>query len=102
MYDRVCNENAKSSKELLELYIKNIFIKKIKKNDDIFGRWEEIVPPKFCQHLKIKEIKDDKLILIADHPAWAQKAKMSKNNILKNIKKAFPSTNIKTIHIICR
>ena len=27
MYDRVCNENAKSTKELLELYIKNILIK---------------------------------------------------------------------------
>ncbi len=102
MYDRVCNENAKSTKELLDLYIKNILIKKYKKNDDIYSRWDEIVSSKLSQHLKIKDIKDDKIIIIADHPAWAQKAKLSKNNILKNIKKAFPSTNIKTIHIICR
>jgi len=102
MYDRVCNENAKSTKELLELYIKNILIKKYNKNDDIYSKWNEIIPNKLSQHLEIKEIKDDKIILIADHPAWAQKAKLSKNNILQNINKTFPSTNIKTIHIICR
>lgn len=102
MYDRVCNEDAKSSKELLELYKKNILNLKITKNDDIYSKWNLIIPTKFIQHLKIKEIKDDCLIIIADHPAWAQKAKMSKNNILRNLKKEITTTNIKTIHIICR
>ncbi len=102
MDDRICKKDALSSKKLIDIYLNTVLKKKIPKKNEIYNKWEKIVSLKFSQHIKIKEIKDDCLILTADHPAWLQKANMSKNNILKKIKKEIPSTNIKTIHIIYR
>lgn len=102
MDDRICKGESISSKKLIDIYLNTVLKKKIPPKDDIYSNWEKIISLKFSKHLKIKEVKDGCLILIADHPAWQQKANMSKNNILKKINKLIPSTNIKTIHIICR
>lgn len=102
MDDRICKGDPISSKKLVDIYLKTVLNKKRPLNFEIYEKWDNIIQTKFKQHLKIKEIKDDVLILIADHPAWLQKANMSKKNILSKIKKEIPTTNIKSIHIICR
>jgi len=100
--ERICKENPISSKDLVELYLKTILKKKKPIDYQIYEIWDLILPENLKKHIKIKEVKDDILILIADHPAWLQKANMSKNTILRKIKKEIPSTNIKSVHIICR
>ncbi len=103
MDERLCKDNDSiSCKKLIDFYLDNVLKKRKPLNFEIYEKWDIIVQNKLREHLQIKEIKDDVLILAADHPAWLQKANMSKNNILKNIKKQIPLTNIKTIHIICR
>lgn len=102
MDDRICKDNAISTKNLIDIYLNTVLKKERPKKSEIYDKWDDIISNKFKHHLKIKEINNDKLILVADHPAWVQRANMSKNIILKNIKKEIPSSNIKTIHIICR
>jgi predicted nucleic acid-binding Zn ribbon protein len=102
MDNRICKDNPISSKQLVELYLNSVLKKKKPLNFEIYEKWDKIVQNKLKDHLKIKEVKDDVLILVADHPAWVQKANMSKKNILSKIKKEIPITNIKSIHIICR
>ncbi len=100
--NRICTDKPISSKQLVDLYLNNVLKKKKPLNFEIYEKWDIIVQNKLKDHLKIKEVKDDVLILVADHPAWVQKANMSKKNILSKIKKEIPITNIKSIHIICR
>lgn len=102
MDDRICKDNPISSKKLVEIYLNTILKKKKPLNFDLYEKWDIIIQNKLKDHLKIKEINDGVLILIADHPAWLQKANMSKKNILSKIKKEIPLTNITSIHIICR
>lgn len=102
MEDRICKENPISSKDLVDLYLKTLLKKKKNIDYKIYEIWDLIIQDNLKPHIKIKEVKDDELILIADHPAWLQKANMSKNTILRKIKKEIPSTNIKSVHIICR
>lgn len=102
MEDRICKDNPISSKKLVEIYLNTVLKNKKPLNYELYEKWDIIIQKKLKEHLKIKEINDDVLILIADHPAWLQKANMSKKNILVKIKKEIPITNIKSIHIICR
>lgn len=102
MKNRICKDKPISSKELVDLYLQNVLQKKKPLAFEISEKWDIIIKSKLKNHLKIKEIKDGVLILVADHPAWVQKANMSKKNILNNIQKEFPVSNIKSIHIICR
>lgn len=99
---RICPNEPMSSKELVEIFLKRLNVEKVYKESDIILNWNKKFGKEFKGHIKIKEIKLDTLILKADHPAWAQKANMKKNTILRKIKKEFPSTNIKSIQIICR
>lgn len=98
---RLCTEGPMSSKDLIQIFLTKLNITENYPDSDILLNWNETIGKDFQGHLRIKEIKRDILILKADHPAWAQKANMKKNVILRKIKKEFPKTQIKSIQIIC-
>ena len=98
--ERIATKDAMSSKQLIDIFLSKLKVENI---DDcsITLNWRKIVQGEYYKHLKVKEIKFNTVIVIADHPAWAQKANMSKNNMLKKIQKEFPTLGIKAIKIIC-
>lgn len=98
--ERIATKDAMSSKQLIDIFLSKLKVENI---DDcsITLNWRKIVQGEYYKHLKVKEIKFNTVIVIADHPAWAQKANMSKNTMLKKIQKEFPSLGIQAIKIIC-
>jgi predicted nucleic acid-binding Zn ribbon protein len=98
--ERIATKDAMSSKQLIDIFLSKL---KVENLDDcsITLNWKKIVQGEYYKHLKVKEIKFNTVIVIADHPAWAQKANMSKNTMLKKIQKEFPLLGIKAIKIIC-
>lgn len=102
MKDRICKDKPISSEQLVDYYLKEILKKEKPKSSNLYDKWDVILPENLKKHIQIKEIRDDVLILVADHPAWRQKANMNKRKILKKINEEFPTLNIKSIQIICR
>lgn len=98
---RICTKEPMSSKELIEIILNKLQIDNT--NDcNLASKWNKIAEGDLAQHLTIKEIKFNTLVVIADHPAWAQKANLKKKIILRKINKFFPSMGINSIKIICR
>ncbi len=97
---RIATKDAMSSKELIDLFLSKLKVENIE-NCAITLNWKKIVQGEYYKHLKVKEIKFNTVIVIADHPAWAQKANMSKMAMLKKIQKEFPSLGVTAIKIIC-
>lgn len=97
---RIATNEAMSSKQLIDIFLSKL---KVNETEDysITLNWNKIVQGESYKHLKVKEIKFNTVIVIADHPAWAQKANMHKSIMLKKIKKEFPLLGIKAIKIIC-
>lgn len=97
---RIATKDAMSSKQLIDMFLSKLKVESIEECS-ITLNWGKIVQGDYYKHLKVKEIKFNTVIVVADHPAWAQKANMSKNTMLKKIQKEFPSLNINAIKIIC-
>lgn len=98
---RIATKDAMSSKQLIELFLSKLKVENVDECS-ITLNWIKIVQGEYYKHLKVKEIKFNTVIVIADHPAWAQKANMSKNIMLKKIQKEFPLLGVRAIKIICR
>ncbi|MCK9190588.1 MAG: DUF721 domain-containing protein [Sphaerochaetaceae bacterium] len=99
--DRIATKDAMSSKELVALFLEKLNVNHIE-DCSITLNWAKIVQGEYYKHLKVKEIKYNNVIVVADHPAWAQKATMRKKELLRKIQKEFPSLGVQSIKIICK
>jgi len=54
----------------------------------IFGHWEEIVGPSMAAHVRPQRLRDDTLVVVADHPAWATQVRHLAADILNSVRAA--------------
>jgi predicted nucleic acid-binding Zn ribbon protein len=48
----------------------------------VFTRWVELVGPELSTHLRPMRLQNSTLVVGADHPAWATRARMESEGIL--------------------
>jgi predicted nucleic acid-binding Zn ribbon protein len=52
----------------------------------VFARWEELVGPELGAHLRPRRIDGRALVVSADHPAWATRARVESGQILARLR----------------
>lgn len=53
-------------------------------------------------HLRVANVRDDQLVLIADSPAWATRARLALPRILETVIDAHPGAHLNGVKIITR
>jgi hypothetical protein len=66
---------------------------------DIFNTWRSIAGEKLACHSKIRDIRNNILIVEAEHPSWIQLIRIKESAILKIINKKYPNLHIYGISI---
>jgi predicted nucleic acid-binding Zn ribbon protein len=51
----------------------------------VFSRWGEIAGADLCEHVRPVRVDDRVLVVAADHPAWATRARMQSGRILAQV-----------------
>ena len=51
----------------------------------VFSRWDEVVAGRAGAHLRPLRVDDAALVVAADHPAWATRARMESGQILARV-----------------
>jgi predicted nucleic acid-binding Zn ribbon protein len=64
----------------------------------IFTRWDEVVGAEFAQHLQPVRVDGAVLVVGADHPAWATRARMDSAQILARVR-VLGDTTIERIEV---
>jgi predicted nucleic acid-binding Zn ribbon protein len=52
----------------------------------LFARWEELAGPQLAAHVRPRRVDGAVLVLAADHPAWATRARLGAGRILELVK----------------
>ena len=51
----------------------------------VFGRWEEVVGAELGPHVRPLRVDGQTLVVAADHPAWATRARVESGRILAQV-----------------
>jgi predicted nucleic acid-binding Zn ribbon protein len=51
----------------------------------VFSRWAEIVGGELAEHVRPVRVEGHALVVAADHPAWATRARMQSGRILAQV-----------------
>ena len=52
----------------------------------VFTRWEEVVSVELAAHVRPLRIDRNTLVVAADHPAWATRARLESGQILARVR----------------
>jgi predicted nucleic acid-binding Zn ribbon protein len=67
----------------------------------VFTRWEELVGAELGAHLRPMRLQDATLVVGADHPAWATRARMEAEGILARVRQ-LGETSIERVEVVVR
>ncbi len=67
----------------------------------VFARWEELVGAELAGHSQPMRLRDSTLVVGADHPAWATRARMDSEVILTRARQ-LGDTTIERIEVVVR
>ena len=65
----------------------------------VFTRWEEVAGAELSGHLRPMRLHNSALVVGADHPAWATRARMESGQILARLK-ALGETSIERLEVV--
>jgi hypothetical protein len=94
------SDNVKKAGELLERLLGKQAAGEARSYHSFFSRWDELVGPELSGHSQPRDIEKGVLIVQTDHPGWLQMFQMSKERILRKIRKEYPELDIKNLRII--
>lgn len=86
-------------KDILNQFMDTLDYSEYNKEQKIENTWEKIAGIKISSHSKIKEIKNEVLVIEVEHPGWIQYILLEKKNIIGRINKRFPELNIRDLNI---
>jgi predicted nucleic acid-binding Zn ribbon protein len=67
----------------------------------VFTRWEELVGAELGAHLRPMRLQETTLVVGADHPAWATRARMEAEGILARVRQ-LGDTSIERVEVVVR
>ncbi|MGO8862759.1 MAG: DUF721 domain-containing protein [Acidimicrobiales bacterium] len=65
----------------------------------VFTRWEEVAGPNLAAHLRPMRLQNATLVVGADHPAWATRARMEAEGIVARIRQ-LGDTSIERVEVV--
>ncbi len=93
------NDNFTNAGDVLKDLFDKIVPEEASGYTGLFSGWNEIVGPEISMHVAPADVKNNFLILEADHPGWIQKIRMQQESILKEIWSRYPELGIKRLKI---
>ncbi len=90
----------KGAAEILKSYFDNQQINQAEEYHSFFSSWRDLAGLDLASHSSPKDIRNNTLIVDADHPGWVQMIYMKKKTILKNIRSRFPLLDINDLRVL--
>jgi hypothetical protein len=90
----------KGAAEILSSYFDARQVEKAGTYHSFFTNWRDLAGIDLAAHSCPRDIRNDTLIVDADHPGWVQMISMKKASILKNIRRFFPQLDIRDIRVL--
>ncbi|MGE4583083.1 MAG: DUF721 domain-containing protein [Sphaerochaeta sp.] len=98
---RLCKEGEPlEGRKVLDVVLRSLNIRSDNPKAAMGFEWQKIIGNRLYPHVKIVEIRQNTLVLRADHPSWAQITLMQQKKILALLERRFPSLQIKSIHML--
>lgn len=97
------NKDINNFSDLIIKTFNQIETENLKKNNTLFNVWKKVVTSvknvgqHLYEHSSIKDIKNEILLVEADHPGWIQLLQMNSNYILKGLNMYAKELKIKSI-----
>ncbi len=97
------DNSIKSASNILETFFSDLLEDQFKEYKALDSGWQKVLlslqgdGEKMASHSKIIDLKNQYLYVETDHPAWIQLFQLRKKKILIQLKKYFPSLEIKEI-----
>jgi len=90
----------KGAAEILQNYFNAHQIEMAGEYHSFFSSWKDLAGIDLAAHSKPRDIKNDVLIVEADHPGWMQMITMKKREILREVRRRFPQIRIKDVRVV--
>jgi predicted nucleic acid-binding Zn ribbon protein len=81
--------------DVLKELFDNLSTDEMGKYQGIFRKWDDIVGNDLADHVKIKDIERDRIVVETDHPGWMQQFQMKQRYFLKIIRDRYPDLGIR-------
>ncbi|MGC9313952.1 MAG: DUF721 domain-containing protein [Sediminispirochaetaceae bacterium] len=90
----------KGAAEILQHYFDAHQIEMAGEYHSFFSSWKDLAGIDLAAHSKPRDIKNEILIVEADHPGWMQMITMKKREILREVRRRFPQIRIKDVRVV--
>jgi hypothetical protein len=90
----------KGAAEILQHYFDAHQIDMAGEYHSFFSSWKDLAGIDLAAHSKPRDIKNEILIVEADHPCWMQMITMKKREILREVRRRFPQIRIKDVRVV--
>ena len=90
----------KGAAEILQNYFDAHQIEAAGEYHSFFSSWKDLAGIDLAAHSKPRDIKNEVLIVEADHPGWMQMITMKKREILREVRRRFPQIRIKDVRVV--
>lgn len=90
----------KGAAEVLQHYFDAHQIEMAGEYHSFFSSWKDLAGIDLAAHSKPRDIKNEVLIVEADHPGWMQMITMKKREILREVRHRFPQIRIKDVRVV--
>lgn len=104
------DENLISAQEMIMTAFTNIERAQVEQNNKLFKSWKYVIQSiksnaingenlgmNLYSHLRIIDLKNEILLIEADHPAWIQTARLYQKYILTGLKRGLPELKISSL-----
>jgi predicted nucleic acid-binding Zn ribbon protein len=88
---------AKTIGELIPALLRKLGLERGVKEHEILGRWAEIVGPKIAEVSSAERIRDGKLWVAVNHPAWRNELNFMKAELIEKINRELGEAIVKDI-----
>lgn len=100
-YEGDCKtQNPLDTRQVLDLIMHHLHIDKNDPKVDMSFNWVDIIGSRLAPHISLVDLKNDALLVRADHPTWAQLFSLDQKKIVKKLNMTYPSLGIKRIIIL--
>ncbi len=90
----------KGAAEVLQHYFDAHQIEMAGEYHSFFSSWKDLAGIDLAAHSKPRDIRNEVLIVEADHPGWMQMITMKKREILREVRRRFPQIKIRDVRVV--
>ena len=85
--------------KILKDFLSNYNVEGGRSYSTLYRSWDQLAGSPLADHVQVKDLKGNQLLIEIDHPGWFQLFKFQEKQILGKLQKSYPELDIKAFKV---